>query len=211
MLRAQQSLVLHQQANSGNSYKVRLAATLSGRKFDRLIEYDTFKGETRTPAFLQQVNKNGRVPVLQIGADEFLPESNAASYYLATGTDLIPTDPFEHAQMLQWMFWEQYSHEPSVAVVRIWIKYIGEANLSDSQKAALPGLTEKARAALKLMDEHLEGREWFVGRRVSVADLVLFAYTHVASDAGFGWEEFPNLQKWCERVKGLKGYVGIGE
>ncbi|SMR55802.1 unnamed protein product [Zymoseptoria tritici ST99CH_1E4] len=98
---ARQSLVLHQQASSGNSYKVRLTAALSGQKHDRLIEYDTFTGETRTPAFLQQVNKNGRVPVLQIGTDKFLPESNAAGYYLATGTDLIPTDAFEHAQMLQ--------------------------------------------------------------------------------------------------------------
>jgi glutathione S-transferase len=109
------------------------------------------------------------------------------------------------------MFWEQYSHEPYLATLKIWCKVVGEANLSDVQRALLPGHREKAREALRLMDEHLMTREWFVGRRVSLADVVLFAYTQSAEDAGFEWKDFSNVKAWCERVEGLEGYIRLDE
>src|SRR4051812_14500681 len=104
-------LVLHEYSTSGNCYKVRLAAAMAGVRLE-LREYDIMKGETRTPEFLRHVNAGGRIPVLQVG-DRFIPESNAAAYYVAEGSNLIPTAPFDHADMLRWMFWEQYSHEPN--------------------------------------------------------------------------------------------------
>jgi glutathione S-transferase len=202
-------LTLHQQQTSGNSYKIRLTASLLGIKFARLIEYNALAGDTRTADFRTHINANSKVPVLQVGEEKFLPESNAASYYLAHDSHLIPTEPFEHAQMLQWMFFEQYSHEPYIAVLRVWMKYIGEDNLSDLQKAQLPGIREKGQAALQLMDDHLAERDWFVGGKVSVADVALYAYTHMCEDGGFRWEEFPNVKRWCARIEDLEGYVGV--
>jgi glutathione S-transferase len=112
-------LLLHEYAASGNCYKVRLTAALLGIELERR-EYDIMKGETRTPEFLQNVNANGRIPVLQVG-DRFIPESNAACYFIAAGSGLIPADRFDRADMLHWMFWEQYNHEPNVATLRFWI------------------------------------------------------------------------------------------
>jgi len=111
-----ETLVLHEYAASGNCYKVRLTAALVGRALERR-EYDIVKGETRTPQFLSEVNANGRIPVLQVG-DRFIPESNAACHYIADGSQLVPSDAFDHADMLRWMFWEQYNHEPNVATLR---------------------------------------------------------------------------------------------
>ena len=120
-------------------------------------EYDIMQGETRTPEFLAEVNANGRIPVLQVG-DRFLPESNAACWYLADGTPLIPDDRFDQADMLRWMFWEQYNHEPNVATLRFWFGWIGEANFTEFQRAALPLKREAGLAALRLMDEHCRQR-----------------------------------------------------
>src|SRR5258705_5800525 len=129
-------LILHEYPASGNCYKIRLTAALLGLPLERR-EYDIMKGETRTPDFLADVNANGRIPVLQIG-DLFLPESNAACFYLSDGSPLIPADRFERADMLRWMFWEQYNHEPNVATLRFWFAFVGEANLSALQRAQLP-------------------------------------------------------------------------
>ena len=123
-------------------------------------------GETRTPQFLAEVNANGRIPVLQVG-ERFLPESNAACWYLAEGSALIPPDPWDRADMLRWMFWEQYNHEPTIATLRFWLYFIGEANLNEVQRVQLPGKRATGEAALALMDEHLDGREWFAGRRLA--------------------------------------------
>lgn len=201
------TLTLHEYAASGNCYKIRLAAALAGRALERR-EYDILKGETRTEAFLTNVNANGRIPVLQDG-DRFLPESNAAAFYVADGTDLIPADPFDRADMLRWMFWEQYNHEPNIATVRFWMGWVGEENLSDLQRALLPGKRDGGDAALKLMDEHLASRDWLVGDRPSVADICLYAYTHVAEQGGFELSPWPAVRAWIARIEQLKGYIPI--
>lgn len=201
------TLILHEYAASGNCYKIRLTAALAGKGIDRR-EYDILKGETRTDAFLANVNANGRIPVLQEG-DRLLPESNAAAIYVAEGTDLIPADPFDRADMLRWMFWEQYNHEPNIATVRFWMGWVGEENLSDLQLAMLPGKRVAGDAALKLMDEHLANRDWFVGVRPSVADICLYAYTHVAEQGGFDLGPWPAVRAWIARVEQLKGYIPI--
>jgi len=198
-------LVLHEYSPSGNCYKVRLTAAMAGKKLQRR-EYDILKGETRTPEFLAKINSNGRIPVLQVG-DRFIPESNAASYYVAEGSHLIPTDPFDHADMLRWMFWEQYSHEPNIATLRFWMRELGPDGLSDLQRVQMPGKRQQGNAALKLMDEHLGGRDWFVGDSISLADICLFAYTHVAGDADFDLQRYSNVLAWIERVKAEPRYI----
>lgn len=198
-------LVLHEDPRSGNCYKIRLTAALLGLPLERK-RYDIMQGETRTPAFLQQVNANGRIPVLQIG-DRFLPESSAACWYLAEGSALIPADRFERADMLRWMFFEQYNHEPNIATLRFWFAFVGEAALSQQQKAQVPAKRIAGEDALALMDRHLAGREWFVGSAVSLADIALYAYTHVAEAGGFRLEDRPNVCSWLQRMPTVPGYV----
>jgi glutathione S-transferase len=202
-----EQLVLHEYAQSGNCYKIRLTAALLGVPLERR-EYDIMKGETRTAEFLEQVNANGRIPVLQIG-DRFLPESNAACCYLAEGSALIPAHRFERADMLRWMFWEQYNHEPNVATLRFWTGWIGEANFTDLQRAQLPAKRAAGEAALALMDEHLATRTYFVGDRFSLADVALYAYTHVAEDGGYRLADYPHVQAWLARVATAPGYVAM--
>ena len=198
-------LILHEHAASGNCYKVRLTAACVGKHLERR-EYDIMKGETRTPQFLWEVNANGRIPVLQVGA-RFIPESNAACYFIADGSNLIPTDPFDHADMLHWMFWEQYSHEPNIATLRFWKDWIGHANLNEAQKLQIPLKREAGEAALKLMEKHLEARDWFVAGHMTLADICLFPYTQVADEAGFDMIHYPRIKNWLERVKGQPHYI----
>jgi glutathione S-transferase len=200
--------ILHEYGQSGNCYKIRLTAALLGLPLERR-EYDIMKGETRTAGFLAEVNANGRIPVLQIG-DLFLPESNAACFYLADGSPLVPADRFDRADMLRWMFWEQYNHEPNVATLRFWMAFVGEANLSDVQRAQLPAKRAAGEAALKLMDEHLATRDWFVGSGPTLADVGLYAYTHVAEEGGgFRLGDYPYIEAWLRRVAAMPGYVPI--
>ena len=199
------TLVLHEYAASGNCYKVRLTAALVGKSLERR-EYDIMKGETRTPDFIANVNANGRIPVLQVG-DRFIPESNAACYFIAEGSPLLPTDPFDHADMLHWMFWEQYNHEPNVATLRFWMGWLAPDNLSDLQRLQMPTKRTAGNAALKLMDDHLSGRDWFVGSSISLADICLFAYTHVAGDADFDLGRYPRIVEWIERIKADPRYI----
>src|SRR5438270_4507061 len=145
-------LTLHEDSRSGNCYKIRLTAALLGLPLGRR-EYNILKGETRTPEFLSRINANGRIPVLQVG-ERFIPESNAACFYLAEGTRLVPEDRFDRPDMLRWMFFEQYSHEPNVATLRFWIAFVGEDRLSDLQRAQIPTKRAAGEAALKLMDDH---------------------------------------------------------
>ena len=198
-------LVLHEYAASGNCYKVRLTAALVGTELERR-EYDIMKGETRTPEFLANVNANGRIPVLEVG-DRFIPESNAACHYIADGSGLIPKDNFDHADMLRWMFWEQYNHEPNIATLRFWLRFVGLDKLAEAQRLQIPLKRQAGGAALKLMDEHLRGREWFVGDEISVADVCLFAYTHVADEADFDLELYPEVIRWMEQIMELPNFV----
>ena len=202
-----EQLILHEYAQSGNCYKVRLTAALLGLPLERR-EYDILKKETRTPDFLARINVNGRIPVLQAG-DRFIPESNAACFYLADGSDLVPGARFDRADMLRWMFFEQYNHEPNVATLRFWIAFVGEAALSDAQRAQIPARRAAGEAALALMDEHLQERDWFVGDRLSLADIALYAYTHVAESGGFALGNYPNVQAWLNRVAATPRFISM--
>jgi glutathione S-transferase len=201
------TLILHEDWISGNCYKIRLTAALLGLPIERR-QYDITKGETRTPDFLANVNANGRIPVLQIG-DRFLPESNAACWWLASGSRLIPQDRFDQADMLRWMFFEQYNHEPNVATLRFWKAHIGLDKLTDAQRALVPGKEVAGNAALALMDRHLDGRDFFVGNGLSLADVALYAYTHVAEEGGFDLGAYPAISAWLARVAAQPGYVGL--
>lgn len=203
-----ENLTLHEYSPSGNCYKVRLTAALLGLPLERR-EYDILKGETRTPDFLARINANGRIPVLQVG-ERFIPESNAACFYLADGSVLIPDDRWGRADMLRWMFFEQYSHEPNIATLRFWVAFVGEDRLSEAQKAQIPAKRAAGEAALALMDSHLAGRDWFVGASPSLADIALYAYTHVAGEGGFDLGAHPHIRAWLSRVAAAPGFVAIG-
>jgi glutathione S-transferase len=198
-------LTLHEDPRSGNCYKIKLTAALLGLPLE-LRQYDIMRGDTRTPDFLQNVNANGRIPVLQIG-DRFLPESNAACWYLAEGTRLVPADRFERADMLRWMFFEQYNHEPNVATLRFWLLFVGEGNLSKFQRDQIMAKRAGGEAALAIMNEHLAKQAWLIGDRVSLADIALYAYTHVSEAGGFRLHDYPAVCAWLDRVAKLEGYV----
>lgn len=198
-------LILHEDPVSGNCYKIRLTAAYLGYPLERRA-YDIRKGETRTERFLAEVNANGRIPVLQIGA-RFLPESGAACWYLAEGSPLIPEDRFARADMLRWMFFEQYNHEPNVATLRFWLAYVGEDRLSDAQRAQIPVRRAAGDAALALMNDHLGGRRFLVGDALSLADITLYAYTHVAGEGGFDLGCYPAVQAWLRAVAAVPGHV----
>jgi len=157
------------------------------------------KGETRTSEFLSEVDANGRIPVLQVG-DRFLPESNAACFFLADGSQLVPSEAFDRADMLRWMFWEQYHHEPNIATLRFWLRHVGMDALGEVRRLQLVPKRQAGIAALELMDRHLARRNWFVGDRMSLADICLFAYTHVADEADFDLELYPAVIRWIERI-----------
>lgn len=196
---------LHEDPRSGNCYKIKLTAALLGTPL-AIRQYDIMRGETRTPEFLAKVNANGRIPVLQVG-DRFLPESNAACWYLAEGSALVPADRFDRADMLRWMFFEQYNHEPNIATLRFWLTFVGEAHLSEQQRAMVPAKRIAGEDSLALMDEHLAKRDWFVGRTPTLADIALYAYTHVAEAGGFRLRDRAHVCRWLDRVAALPGYV----
>lgn len=184
-------LTLHEYSLSGNCYKIRLTAALLDIPIERR-EYDILKGETRTPDFIANVNANGRIPVLQIG-DRFIPESNAACYYLADDSSLVPSDRFDNADMLRWMFWEQYSHEPYVAVARFQRHYLG--------KEPEPKIVERGKIALQRLEDGLASSSFLVGETLSLADVALVAYTRVAHEGGFELADYPRVQAWIRRVE----------
>lgn len=199
--------ILHEYAPSGNCYKIRLTAAHLGIVLERR-HYDILRSETRTPAFLAQVDGNGRIPVLEVDG-RFLPESNAVACYLADATALVPADRWDRADMLRWMFWEQYNHEPNIATLRFWRAFVGEAALSAEQRELLPVKEAGGAAALALMEKHLTARAWFAGTAFSVADIALFAYTHVADQGGFDLTGYPAVGRWLARVAALPGHVPI--
>jgi len=205
------SFTLHEDPCSGNCYKIKLTAALLGLPL-ATRQYDITKGETRTTEFLSQVNANGRIPVLEIGdgdAARFLPESNAACWYLADGSDLIPADRFSRADMLRWMFFEQYNHEPNVATLRFWLSIIGEAGLSDAQRGQIAAKRAGGEAALRLMNDHLATHDWFTDSGPTLADVALYAYTHVSEEGGFRLGDYPAVSAWLARVAALPGYIAM--
>ena len=202
-----EAVILHEYARSGNCYKIRLTAAHLGIPLERR-EYDIMAEATRSAAFLSGVNANGRIPVLQVG-DDYLPESSAACFYLADGSHLIPADRFDRADMLRWIFWEQYNHEPNIATLRFWYGWVGEENLSGLQRAQLGPKREAGEAALALMDEHLAHTPFFAAGRFTLADIALYAYTHVADGGGFALHRYPAVQAWLARVAAMPGHIAI--
>ena len=199
-------LTLYDYLESGNGYKVRLLLQLRGIPFRR-VELDILKGETRTPQFLAK-NPNGRIPTVELDDGRLLFESNAILAYFAEGTPLAGADAWERAQILQWMFFEQYSHEPNVATLRFWHL----AKLLASKSAAEIEAKRKAGdAALAILDAQLAARRWLVGDRFTIADLALFAYTHVAGEGGFDLARTPHVQRWISRVEAQPSFVPITE
>ena len=195
-------LRLHDNHLSGNGYKPRLLLAYLGRTYER-IEVDILKGETRTPEFLVR-NPNGRIPVVELEDGTHLAESNAILFYLAEGTRFLPSEPLGRALTLQWMFFEQYSHEPCIAVARHWIRHV---EMTDAQRAQLPDKQEGGRAALSVMEGHLRGSDWFGGCSMNVADIALYAYTHVADEGGFDLAHYPAVRDWLGRVAEQPGHV----
>ena len=185
-------------AASGNCHKVRMALDILGQPY-AWREIDVMRGESRTPEFLA-MNPNGKVPVLAIDGTTFLPESNAILWYLGEGTPLVPDDRLERARALQWMFFEQYSHEPAIAVAR-FIRCF----LRKSDDARLPALKSRGDAALAVMERHLATHAYFVDNALTVADLALFAYTHKAADGGFDLGGYPAVSAWLARCLEQRG------
>lgn len=179
-------------AASGNCHKVKMVLDVTGCAH-AWREIDLMKGETRTPNFLR-LNPNGKVPVVVLDDGSTLAESNAILWYFGEGTPLIPSDRLRRARMLQWMFFEQYSHETAIAVARFI-----RAFLKRPDDARLPDLLARGHRALGVMEQHLAGHDYFAGDRLSLADLALFAYTHVAEDGGFDLASYPSVREWLSR------------
>jgi glutathione S-transferase len=189
-------------SDSGNCYKVRLALEQLALPH-RWVEVDPNRGETRSAEFLAR-NPNGKVPALVLEDGACLPESNAILNYLADGTPLAPQDRLGRARVLQWMFFEQYSHEPYVAVARSILRTLPP---DSPRRAELPRLHERGNHALAVMDQHLEKESWFAAGRYTIADIALYAYTHCAAEGGFDLKTYPAVGAWLGRVASQPGYV----
>jgi glutathione S-transferase len=195
---------LFDSAISGNAYKVRLLLSLLGIPFER-VEMNVDDGSTRKPDFLK-INPNGKVPALQFPDGRVLFESNAILFYLAQNTKYWPENPWHQGQEVQWMCFEQYSHEPTIAVVRHWVAHLGKTPVNEPQ---LPAKIAGGERALAVMEEHLGAHRWFAGDAYSIADIALYAYTHVAEEGGFDLGRFPAIRDWLGRVAAQPGHIAI--
>ena len=196
-------LRLYDYWESGNCYKIRLLLSQLGVDYER-VPVDILKGETRRPEFLAK-NPNHRVPLLEWPDGKRLAESNAILFFLADGSGFLPEDRWDRAQVLQWLFFEQYSHEPYIAVVRFW----HFADRLDANAAAVPEKMECGYHALGVMESHLSASEFFVAGRYTIADIGLYAYTHVAHEGGFDLGGYPAVRAWLERVAAQPEHVPI--
>jgi len=190
---------------SGNGYKVRLVLRQLGLPYE-LVDLDIKHGATRTPEFLAK-NPNGRIPLLEIPGQGCLAESHAIIAYLAEGSPLVPQDRLERARMWQWLCFEQYNLEPNIGTARFWIASLGRSEAELGEK-----LAEKRRnghAALAVLEQALTGRDFLVGNQYSLADIALYAYTHVAPEGGFSLDGYPAIRAWCTRVAAQPGHVPI--
>jgi glutathione S-transferase len=197
-------LRLYDDPVSGNGYKVRLVLTQLGLPFE-YVALDITKSETRTPEFLAK-NPNGRIPTLRLEDGTHLAESCAIIWYLAEASKLAPADRLARAQTLQWMFFEQYSHEPYVAVARFW-KHLPK--MTEEQERQLPDRIKRGYAALDVMEKHLATRHFFVAEKYGLADIALYAYTHVAGEGGFDLSKYPAINAWMKRVAAQPKYLAI--
>jgi glutathione S-transferase len=196
---------LYDYLQSGNGYKVRLLLTQLAVPFER-VELNIIKGETRTPEFLGKF-PNGRIPAVEFDDGKLLFESNAIVSYFAEGTPFMPADRFQHAQALQWLFFEQYSHEPYIASVRYLVMH---PDVADPRRTIVETLMRpRGYDALGVMEGHLKSRAWFVGESYSIADIVLYAYTHVADEGGFDLAKYSAIRAWLERVKSQPRHIPI--
>jgi glutathione S-transferase len=196
-------LRLYDYLESGNGYKVRLLLHQLEIPCER-IELDITRGETRTPGFLR-MNRNGRIPLLALEDGSCLPESNAIQFYLAEASRLLPDDRLARAQVLRWMFFEQYSHEPYIAVVRFWM----HTGIADGRAEEVEARRVRGYEALDVMEDHLAERPFFVAGRYTIADIALYAYTHVAHEGGFDLAPYPAVNAWLARVREQPRHISI--
>lgn len=190
---------------SGNCYKPALLLTLLGKPFD-WVEMDVMAGATRRDDFLSK-NPNGRVPLLQIPDGRFLAESNAILLHLAEGSSFLPADSFHRALVYQWLFFEQYNHEPYIAVARFIMLYAGREK---EEAERLVELRKKGCEALQVMENQLGLTSFMAGDTFTIADIALYAYTHVASDGGFDLEPYRNIRRWLRQVESVPGFIPMG-
>lgn len=197
-------ITLYDYLDSGNGYKVRLLLSLLNTPF-RLVEADIMAGETRTEEFLA-INPNGKVPAMVLDDGSTLSESGAMLFYLAEGTDYLPSDRMQRAQVLQWMFFEQYSHEPFVAVARFWKKHL---EMTPERAAEMPAKLAGGHSALEVMERRLSGAEWLAADRFTIADIALYAYTHVAHEGGFDLGRYQAIRRWMAAIVAMPAYQPI--
>ncbi len=195
-------LRLYDYYDSGNGYKVRLLLAQLGIPYE-YVETDIMAGASRTPEFLA-LNPNGRIPVLQLEDGTALAESNAILFYLAEGTPYLPSDRLERARVLQWLFFEQYSHEPNIAVARFLLRH---TQPDDPRRGMLEQRQKGGAVALGVMERHLADRPFFAAGRYTIADIALYAYTHVADQGGFELGSYPAVRAWLARVESQPGYA----
>ena len=193
---------LYGNSTSGNCWKPAMMLHARGLPF-RWIEVDILKGESRTPDFLR-LNPNGRVPLLVLPDGRLLAESNAMLLHLGEGSSWIPKDAYLRAKMYEWLCFEQYSHEPYIATVRFWVAFAGKA---EEKKHELPDRVARGYAALGVMERTLSGADFLVGDRPTLADVALWAYTHVAHEGGFSLDEYPGVRRWIERCRAHPEFV----
>jgi glutathione S-transferase len=197
-------LTVYGYSPSGNCHKLRMLLGHLGRDY-LWVETDSAHGATRTPEYLAK-NPNGKVPMIELDDGRVMVESNAILCWLAEDTPYLAGDAWERAQTLAWMFFEQYSHEPFVAVARF---ICGWTSLDSPRRRDLPKLRERGHQALAVMERHLGTREWFSSTGYGIADIALFGYTHCADEGGFDLEGYPMIRDWLERVKGQPGFVAM--
>src|SRR6187397_1028801 len=196
---------LYSMQRSGNSYKVRLALARLGIPYN-LVEVDILKGESRTPEFLAK-NPNGQVPLLEVAPDRHLAESNAILWYVAGGSTLAPEDRITRAEALQWMFFEQHALEPNIGAAYFWLALVKGGRVL--QTHALEDWMERGYAALQVMDNHLKSHDYFAANQLTVADIALYGYTHVADRCDFDLATFPAIRTWLRRVEQTGGFVAM--
>jgi len=189
---------------SGNCYKIKLLASLLDLEH-KWVHVDVLAQETQTREFLSK-NPNGKIPVLELDDGRCLSESNAILNFLAEGTALLPSDSFDKAKVLQWQFFEQYSHEPFIAVARYISKYLG---LPDARRAEYESKQSGGHKALRVMEDQLSNNSYLLGEQLTVADISLYGYTHVADEGGFELDRYPSIRAWLDRIQSHKAYIGM--